>query len=180
VANSQNGWTEDQEIARLSQFTPPNYSGVDGTNTTSGGYLPSSTLEPGEIPLQGRALSLFEDAMLAYDEKRYGNAEALLNDAFRLAPFHTKLCFYLGICMLAEGNAHDAIPLLKLATSIKDSRGRRVPTSYAPAAHFCLAKAYLQMRDLYSAEEQLKDAPEIPEAQALLTQVQQLLAQRSK
>jgi len=180
VANSPNGWTEEQEIGRLSEFTPPTYSGVDGTNTTSGGYLPSSTLEPGEIPLQGRALSLFEDAMLAYDEKRYGDAEALLNDAFRLAPFHTKLCLYLGISMLAEGNAHDAIPLLKLATSTKDSRGRRVPTSYAPAAHFCLAKAYLQMRDLYSAEEQLKEAPEIPEAQALLTQVQRLLAQRSK
>jgi uncharacterized protein HemY len=41
-------------------------------------------------------------------------------------------------------------------------------------------KAYLQMRDLYSAEQHLKEAAEIPEAKALLTQVQSLLAQRSK
>jgi hypothetical protein len=33
------------------------------------------------------------------------------------------------------------------------------------------------MRDLYTAEQELKEAPKIPEAKALLTQVQWLLAQ---
>jgi Putative zinc-finger len=182
VTDSQNDWTEEQEIARLSEFTPPTFSGVDGTNTTSGGYLPSSTLGRGEIPLQGRVLSLFQDAMLAYDEKRYGDAEALLIATDKLKPFDLEVILYLGICKLAEGNASDAIEILKFATSMNDDllRRRKPPSPYAPAAHFCLAKAYLQMRDLYSAEQQLKEAPEIPEAQALLTHVQRLLAQRSK
>ena len=172
VTNSQNGWTEEQEIARLSEFTPPTFtfSGVDGNNTTSGAFLPPSTVEPGRPALQGRARSLFLDAMLAYDEKRYGDAEALLNDAVKLAPGDPEVSLYLGICRLAEGNAYDAVPPLKSVTNKNDS-------PYAPAAHFCLAKAYLQMRDLYTAEQQLKEAPKIPEAKALLTQVQWLLAQ---
>jgi hypothetical protein len=90
-----------------------------------------------------------------------------------------EILLYLGICRLAEGNAYDAIPPLKFVTSTNDVflRRREPPSPYAPAAHFCLAKAYLQMRDLNSAEQQLKEAaPEIPEAQALLTQVQRLLA----
>lgn len=172
VTNSQNDWTEEQEITRLSEFTPPTFtfSGVDGTNTAAGSFLPSSTLEPGRPALQGRARSLFLDAMLAYDEKRYGDAEALLNDAVKLAPGDPEVSLYLGICRLAEGNAYDAVPPLKSVTSKNDS-------PYAPAAHFCLAKAYLQMRDLYTAEQELKEAPKIPEAKALLTQVQWLLAQ---
>jgi len=175
VTNSQNGGTEEQEIARLSEFTPPTFtfSGVNGTNTTSSTFLPPSTLEPGRPALQGRARSLFLDAMLAYDEKRYGDAEGLLNDAVKLAPGDPEISLYLGICRLAEGNAYDAVPPLKSVTNKNDS-------PYAPAAHFCLAKAYLQMRDLYTAEQQLKEAAEIPEAKALLTQVQRLLAQRSK
>src|SRR5215469_10085079 len=175
VTNSQNGWTEDQEIARLSEFKPPTFtvSGVDGTNTTSGAFLPPSTLESGRPALHGRAQSLFLDAMLAYDEKRYGDAEALLNEAVKLAPGVPEVSLYLGICRLAEGNAYDAVPLLKSVTNKNDS-------PYAQAAHFCLAKAYLQMRDLYTAEQQLKEAAEIPEAKALLTQIQRLLAQRNK
>jgi len=108
--------------------------------------------------------------MLAYDEKRYGDAETLLNDAVKLAPGDPEISLYLGICRLAEGNAYDVVPRLKAVTNKSDS-------PYAPAAHFCLAKAYLQMRDLYTAEQQLKEAPKIPEAKALLTQVQRLLAQ---
>jgi len=175
VTSSQNDWTEEQEIARLSEFTPPTFtfSGVDGNNTTSGAFLPPSTLEPGRPALQGRARSLFLAAMLAYDEKRYRDAEALLNDAVKLAPGDPEVSLYLGICRLAEGNAYDAVPPLKSVTNKNDS-------PYAPAAHFCLAKAYLQMRDLYTAEQQLKEAPKIPEAKALLTQVQWLLAQRNK
>ena len=175
VTNSQNGGTEEQEIARLSEFTPPTFtfSGVDGTNTTSGTFLPPSTLEPGRPALQGRARSLFLDAMLAYDEKRYTDAEALLNEAVKLAPGDPEVSLYLGICRLAEGNAYDAVPPLKSVTNKNDS-------PYAQAAHFCLAKAYLQMRDLYTAEQQLKEAAEIPEAKALLAQVQWLLAQRNK
>jgi predicted Zn-dependent protease len=175
VTNSHSGWTEEQEIARLSEFTPPTFtfSGVDGTNTTSGAFRPPSTLESGKPALHGRAQSLFLDAMLAYDEKRYTDAEALLNEAVKLAPGDPEVSLYLGICRLAEGNAYDAVPPLKSVTSKNDS-------PYAQAAHFCLAKAYLQMRDLYTAEQQLKEAAEIPEAKALLTQVQRLLAQRSK
>ena len=175
VTNSQNGGTEEQEIARLSEFTPPTFtfSGVDGTNTTSGTFLPPSTLRPDRPALQGRARSLFLDAMLAYDEKRYTDAEALLSEAVKLAPGDPEVSLYLGICRLAEGNAYDAVPPLKAVTNKNDS-------PYAPAAHFCLAKAYLQMRDLYTAEQQLKEAAEVPEAKALLTQVQRLLAQRSK
>ena len=172
VTNSQNGGTEEQEIARLAEFTPPafTFSGVDGTNTTSGAFRPPSTLESGKPALHGRAQSLFLDAMLAYDEKRYTDAEALLNEAVKLAPGDPEVSLYLGICRLAEGNAYDAVPPLKAVTNKNDS-------PYAPAAHFCLAKAYLQMRDLYTAEQQLKEASKIPEAKALLTQVQRLLAQ---
>jgi len=175
VTNSHNGWTEEQEIARLSEFTPPTFtfSGVDGTNTTSRAFRPPSTLESGKPALHGRAQSLFLDAMLAYDEKRYTDAEALLSEAVKLAPGDPEVSLYLGICRLAEGNAYDAVPPLKSVTNKNDS-------PYAPAAHFCLAKAYLQMRDLYTAEQQLKEAAEVPEAKALLTQVQRLLAQRSK
>jgi len=63
---------------------------------------------PVDLLLQGRARSLFLDAMLAYDEKRYGDAEALLNDVAKLAPGDSEVSLYLGICRLAEGNAFDA------------------------------------------------------------------------
>jgi TolA-binding protein len=176
-------WSEQQakDLARLSEITPPAYtfSGLAGSKPTSSG-LPSSTLEPSrpELRLPGGAQSLFQDAMLAYVEKRYGDAEVLLEDTLKLAPGAPEINLYLGICQLVNGKADEAVHPLQSVLAHENS-------PYTQSAHFYLAKAYLQIWKVSKAEEQLGAAAAMPgplntEAKALLEKIQAIAAQGSK
>lgn len=116
--------------------------------------------------------------MLAYVDKRYADAAALLQDTVKLRPIDWEANFFLGICRLMLSNPLDAIPPLQVVADNRD-------TSIAQQGHFYLAKAYLQIEDLPSADRELKAASALPghlqqQAQSLLNDFNSLTAPNKK
>jgi TolA-binding protein len=97
---------------------------------------------------------VFQDAMAAYNKGHYEQASRLLDDAVHIEPEAPDVNFYVGICRLLQGHPTDSLHPLHKAFDKPDS-------PITQAAHFYLAKAYLQMGNLEEAETEFKAASEI-------------------
>jgi tetratricopeptide (TPR) repeat protein len=93
----------------------------------------------------------FQQAMVAYLDGRYRVAIALLEDDLRKEPSAPDTNFYLGACYMLMGRPADSVAPLKVAAQNVNSPLRQ-------SAHFYLAKAYLQTRELAEAENEYQAA----------------------
>jgi tetratricopeptide (TPR) repeat protein len=121
---------------------------------------------------------LFKDAMLAYLDRNYDDATELLEKDLQTEPDAPDANFYLGVCELLSGQADESLGHLQIAA-------KSAPSSLAQQAHFYLAKAYVQTRDLASAEKELSAAAAIvgqftASARADLASVQALRAKENR
>ena len=175
------------ELARLGRVTPPTFTLSEvAASKRSSDDVPSFAFDASRVggsshrlafgPLRshGNTRSLFQAAMRAYAEKRYGDAKALLDDEVRLAPDVPEINFFLGVCRLVMGKPSSAVQPLRSVLTHNES-------PYEQAAHFYLAKAYIQLGDLQQAEGELQAAAAMPgqlqaEANSALTKLQSLLA----
>lgn len=142
-----------KELFRLGTVQPPPYS--------FSGFAMSSRHDPavdlGALSAkQGRspanqARPFFRDAMDAYVDQRYGDATGLLEQAARVEPNAPDVNFYLGVCRLLQAKPADS--MVPLQNALADEK-----SPWAQAAHFYLAKAYIQTGDLTNAEAQLRSA----------------------
>jgi hypothetical protein len=99
--------------------------------------------------------AFFRSAMNAYLEKRYMDALEILEEAVKKEPGAPDVNFYLGVCRLLEAKPQDSIAPLNAVLDNKESPLQQ-------AAHFYLAKAYIQIGDLVNAESQLQIAAAMP------------------
>ena len=161
-----------KELASV-QAPPYAFSGVAGTRRSNGTGNSVVTGGNNSADLPAMAQTIFHEAMLAYAEKRYGDAETLLQSAIQSAPGSIDINYYLGICRLLGDRANEAIEPLQFVLTKEKS-------PYSQAAHFYLSKAYLQMQDITHAESELKSAATMPgrltgEAKSTLAKLQAVL-----
>ncbi len=161
--------TTDQgvELYHLGEVRPPQYTfpGL-AQNAKLPSGAPAGAYSEGGAGVRGG----FQDAMLAYVEGDYRVAGKMLESLVQKEPDSAEKNYYLGICRLMLGHPAEAVAPLKVATN--DTR-----SSMLQAAHFYLAKAYLQTGDLAQAESELKASVAVPgrmsgDAKSLLTRVQ--------
>jgi TolA-binding protein len=175
-----------KELFRLGVVQPPPYtfSGFVGsskvkspkTRTPRNGGLGAagSNGDGAKTPAADLGRADFQNAMDAYVEKRYAAAAALLEEAVSVEPNASDAHFFLGICRLLNAKPAEAIPPLKTALANEKS-------PYLQAAHFYLAKAYVQTGDLSQAETELRTAADLSgrlttQASSLLTRLQAVRA----
>jgi tetratricopeptide repeat protein len=143
----------ERELFRLSAVQPAAYdfSGVSSHTRVSPG---SDAARTGHVQSPGEQRAKFENAMRAYVDRNYDEAVDLLQRVLETEPSAADANFYYGVTLLLKGRPDQAFEPLKTAAADKRSR-------WAQPAHFYLAKAYLQTRDLASAEMELKAAAAI-------------------
>jgi hypothetical protein len=181
VAPSSQVGSEVSQLAAV-RALPYTFSGVSSSQPSSGGSVrlkhepasgisgnPATSPRPGTTGFE-TAQDLFQDAMTEYVDGRYDSATTLLGQAVELDPQFAEGNLYLGICDLLQGNAGGAVVPLQSAV-----RGKK--PGVAQAAHFYLAKAYLQQYKLAEAETELRAAAAIPgrlaaEANAMIPRLQ--------
>lgn len=174
-----------KELFRLGvvQAPPYTFSGFVGSSKvkspkrTRDSGLGAAVSNGGAGPNADLGRAHFQNAMDAYVEKRYATAAGLLEEAIRLEPNAPDSNFFLGICRLLLAKPEDAIEPLQTALA-----GERSP--YTQAAHFYLAKAYVQTGDLSQAESESRAASAVPgrltiEANSMLTRLQAVRALQS-
>jgi len=166
----------EREIFRLSSVRPAAYdfSGV----ASHGVARPGSGATTGRTSLSGEQRSVFESAMRAYVDGNYDETIDLLQRVLAADSNSADANFYLGVTLLLKGRPDQAFAPLKTAAANQHTR-------WAQPAHFYLAKAYLQTRDLASAEAELKAAAAITggltaSARADLASVQTLRAKENR
>lgn len=163
---------------------PPSSTPTPSTTTPREPVRPSRGLEalaivtpPPYVPLQtrGSANTLaqsFAAAMTRYSAKDYAGAAEQLQPLAESSPDAAHVQFFLGISQLMSGKPAAAI----------DSLDRAAATGTAPfadEAHFYLAKAAMQTRDLARAERELqlaieREAGPVGEASDLLRDLKKL------
>ncbi len=161
-----------KELFRLGTVQAPPYT-FSGFASASGRAL---SVDPGALSGKhskspgDQPRPFFRDAMDAYVDQRYADATDLLEQAARAEPNAADVNFYLGVCRLLKANPADSIAPLQSVVADEKS-------PWAQAAHFYLAKAYIQTGDLAHAESQLQAAAAMPgrlkaEAGSELTRLQ--------
>jgi TolA-binding protein len=183
LASNESADEVAKELFRLGvvQAPPYTFSGFAGSSKTSNSQKTHaardaglgaavSTGAAGKTPAAEPARAQFQNAMDAYLEKRYAAAAALLEEAVSVEPNAADANFFLGICRLLEAKPADAIPPLNATVT-----NERSP--YTQAAHFYLAKAYVQTGNLSQAEAELRTAADMPgrltgQASSMLVRVQ--------
>jgi TolA-binding protein len=183
LASNESADEVAKELFRLGvvQAPPYTFSGFAGSSKTSNSQKTHaardaglgaavSTGAAGKTPAAETARAQFQNAMDAYLEKRYAAAAALLEEAVSVEPNAADANFFLGICRLLEAKPADAIPPLNATVT-----NERSP--YTQAAHFYLAKAYVQTGNLSQAEAELRTAADMPgrltgQARSMLVRVQ--------
>lgn len=189
VANSQQGaetaraqpqLTTEQgvELYKMAAVVPPPYT---FSGLASKGKLPNAhdkgKYSAGSTPSDtGR--QLFQNAMAAYVDKRYGEAAGFLESAVQNEPKAADINFYLGACKLLLHHPQDSIAPLKRTAAAGNS-------PYLQSSHYYLSKAYLQEEKFEEAEGELRNAaaisgPLTTEAKSLLARTQALRAQLDK
>lgn len=93
----------------------------------------------------------FENAMQHYVNGEYASAIPGLRAAVKNSPQTARFSFYLGACYLMTGQTSSAIASFRKTISLEDP-------VYSRQAHYYLAKAYLQNKDVPSAKEELQMA----------------------
>jgi hypothetical protein len=141
------------ELYALAAVQPPPYPSSD---TAEAGYLSNSADSSGlASSLLPGGRTLFQDAMVAYREKRYADAAKLLESVVGATPEAVVPNFYLGICRLIEDRPSDAVVPLKNVISAPAG-------PVTQSAHFYLAKAYLRVGDMAKAESEMQIAAKLP------------------
>jgi hypothetical protein len=148
-----------KELFRLGTVQPPPYTfsafGSSGKNA-AGEVNPNALSDKsGASRSSDPTRVFFRNAMNAYVEKRYMDALELLEGAVKAEPGAPDVNFYLGICRLLEARPEDSVAPLNVVLEHKES-------PLTQAAHFYLAKAYVQSGRLAEAEAQLLAATEMP------------------
>jgi hypothetical protein len=155
---TENGLTPEQEteLANLGQVqaAPFTFTGVSTKRFTTD--YPGVTHDPkNSTSALGVERTSFREAMTKYLEERYGVAGELLEQAANAEPDAMDIQFYLGVCRLLSGQTQESIEPLKRATTAKSVALRQ-------QAHYYLAKAYIQTRNLHGAETELLAASQMP------------------
>jgi hypothetical protein len=148
-----------KELFRLGTITafPYTFSGFGSSGKGVGSNVNSNALsdKTGGSSSSDPTRAFFRSAMNAYVEKRYVDALEILEEAVKKEPGAPDVNFYLGICRLLEAKPEASIAPLNAVLESKESPLQQ-------AAHFYLAKAYIQTGDLANAESQLKTAAAMP------------------
>ena len=154
------------EFYALAAVQPPPYIFSDASETgNSSDHGESSGLS--QNLLSGHR-TLFQDAMVAYGQKRYAEAADLLEDVVEARSKAPEANFYLGICRLMQGRPGDSIAPLKTVMAAPAG-------TLTQSAHFYLAKAYLQTGDMAKAESEMQLAASL---QGSLTREARSIAER--
>ena len=141
----------EKELFRLSAVQPAPYDFSGMTPHAGFSTTPSpSAARSSHVSSATEQRALYADGMRAYVDRNYDEASDLLQRLLQTEPNAPDANFYVGIILLLKGRPDLAVDPLKLAAA-----GR---TRWAQPAHFYLAKAYLQTRDLANAESELKAA----------------------
>jgi hypothetical protein len=177
-----------KELFRLGIVQPPPYTfsgfasakppGAKGSKSGLGKALGAPNGKPGQPNASEIARGLFQNAMDAYLEQRYGAAASLLEEAAQAEPKASDINFFLGICKLMLAKPGEAVAPLNNVLADEKS-------PFAQSAHYYLAKAYVQTDNLAEAEGQLQAAVAMPgrlrtEASSMLIRVQALRATQGK
>jgi tetratricopeptide (TPR) repeat protein len=145
----------EKELFRLGAVRPAPYT-FSGLSPHAGFGVPvdPSGANRGHVNSAPEKRPFFKDAMLAYLDKNYDDAAELLEKDLQVEPNAPDANFYLGVCKLLAGQPDESLAHLQIAA-------KSAPPSLAQQAHFYLAKAYVQTRDLASAEKELSAAAAI-------------------
>jgi tetratricopeptide (TPR) repeat protein len=95
------------------------------------------------------AQSSFREAMRHYSRQDYAGSIPGLRAAVEASPQNARFHFYLGACYLLTTQTNSAIASFRRVIFLDNP-------AYSEAAHFYLAKAYLQNEDVSDAEEDLR------------------------
>jgi len=157
------------QIAKLATVRPFPYTfaGVASSQPSGGGSTraqrqpqsalsgnPGSGVKPGTNGFN-TAQDYFREGMSAYVGRDYETAASLLTQAVMLEPDFSEANLYLGICKLLRGSPSEAASALQNAAQEKKPQ-------LAQAAHFFLAKAYLQLGKPADAENEFRLAAALP------------------
>jgi TolA-binding protein len=177
-AQAQLSTEQGVELYKMAAVVPPPYT---FSGLVSKGKLPDAHRKggysQGDTPSDaGR--QLFQNAMAAYVEGRYGEASSFLEGAVQNEPNAADINFYLGVCKLLLGHPLDSIAPLKKAAAAGNSL-------YLQSSHYYLGKAYLQQEEFEEAERELHNAATVSgrltsEAKSLLARTQTFRAQLDK
>jgi TolA-binding protein len=96
----------------------------------------------------------FRKAMQFYPKGDYAHAIPGLRAAVKASPRTARFNFYLGACYLLVGQADPAIVSFRKTVSLGDP-------AYSESAHFYLAKAYLQKKEIAAAADELQKAVQL-------------------
>ena len=141
----------EKELFRLSAVQPAPYDFSGMTPHAGFSTTPSpSAARSSHVSSATEQRALYAAGMRAYVDRNYEEASDLLERLLQTEPNAPDANFYVGVVWLLKGRPDLAVDPLKLAAA-----GR---TRWAQPAHFYLAKAYLQTRDLANAESELKAA----------------------
>jgi tetratricopeptide (TPR) repeat protein len=130
-------------------------------------YVPATFRGP-----EDEARRQFRQAMQLYSKGDFQAAISGLRSASKLDPKAPDISFFLGVCYLLTGRPDTAINHLRATVPLGDS-------PYLEDAHFYLAKAYIQKRNLDAARGELRKLIELQgerkkEAQWLMEQIELL------
>jgi TolA-binding protein len=130
-APSQPPSAEAPSLDELARVEPPPYSGM----VLRG--------------VEGEGQETFRKGMQYYVKGDYTHAIPGVRAAAKASPRTASYNFYLGACYLLVGQTDPAILSFRKTVSLGDS-------AYSESAHFYLAKAYLQKKDVPTAENELQ------------------------
>jgi hypothetical protein len=166
--------SEDQavELYSLAAVQPPAFSFAGLAKNSKAPSGANSSASQGFAVSSSTGHVLFQNAMLAYVEKRYGDAADSLETVLEGEPKAADANFYLGICKIMQGRPRDSIGPFKAVLAAP-------PGTLTQAGHFYLAKAYLQLNNLMQAEEEMQAAAAMPgrltaDARSLAARIQAL------
>jgi len=91
----------------------------------------------------------FRKAMQFYVSRDYPHAIPGVRAAAKASPQNASFNFYLGACYLLAGQTDPAIVSFRMTVSLGDP-------AYSESAHFYLAKAFLQKREVARAQDELQ------------------------
>ena len=106
-----------------------------------------------EVVLRGaqdEAQETFRAAMQYYLKRDYAGAIPGLQAAVKASPGTARFNFYLGACYLLSGQTDSALTSFHRTVSLDEP-------SYTGPAHFYLAKAHLQKKEIPAAEDELEE-----------------------
>ena len=157
IAVSLTLWPRPQPVSPPSESLPPSVTPQPAPAPSGPSIEQLAKLEPSPfapVRLRGasdEATARFRDAMTHYQRRDYTAAIAGLRAASALDGKAPHILFFLGVSQLLTGETDPGIEALERTIALGDS-------PYLEEAHFYLAKAHLQKRNIDEAIRQLERA----------------------